>query len=168
MTDPARKRTWVSILIAAIIIVGVMVIALVGTSAYFIARHVHAQFTSTADADAQFDGARRRFAGQTPLIEMGTGDDPIVHRPPEGAQGAPIDVVRAMVYSPVSGKLVNLSLPLWVLRMTPADRFSFIDSNIDFDSRRVKLTLDDIERHGPGLILDEHDRHGARVLVWAE
>jgi hypothetical protein len=168
MTGPAKKRTWISILIAAIIIVGVMVIALVGTSAYFISRHIHAQITSTADADAQFDGARRRFAGQTPLIEMGTGDDPIVHRRPEGAHGAPIDVVRAMVYSPDSRKLVNVSVPLWVLRMMPGHRFSFIDSNIDFDSRRTKLTLDDIEQHGPGLILDDHDRHGARILVWAE
>jgi len=34
--------------------------------------------------------------------------------------------------------------------------------------RRVRLTLDDLERRGPGLILDQKDRHGSQVLVWTE
>jgi len=30
------------------------------------------------------------------------------------------------------------------------------------------LTFEDIERHGPGLLLDVVDTRGAQVLVWAE
>jgi hypothetical protein len=32
----------------------------------------------------------------------------------------------------------------------------------------VNLTLDDIERRGPGLILDQADRRGSHVLIWTE
>jgi hypothetical protein len=144
------------------------VIALVGGSAYFVARHVRAQFVSTGTADAQFASTRDRFAGQMALIELGKDDDPIVHRPAEQAHAAPIEVVRVMVYSPDSGKLVNVALPVWLLRLAPGKQFSFRDHDMDFDSRRLQLTIDDIERHGPGLILDQNNRHGARVLIWAE
>jgi hypothetical protein len=162
-----RMKTWVAIVIGAIVVVGVLVVAIVGGSAYFVARHVRAQLVSTDTADAQFASARDRFAGQIALIELRKDDDPIVHRSAEDAHAAPIQLVRVMVYSPDSRKLVNVSLPMWVLRMAPGKRFSYM-SNMDFGSRRVHLTLEDLERHGPGLILDESDRHGARVLVWAE
>jgi hypothetical protein len=161
-------KTWVSILIGAIVLAGVLVLALVGGSAYFVARHVRTQLVSTDTAEAQFASARDRFSGQRALIELRKDRDPIVHRPAEDAQAAPIETVRATVYSPDSRKLVNVSLPVWLLRMAPGKRFSFMSNNLDFDSRRVHLTLEDIERHGPGLILDEHDGRGARVLVWAE
>jgi hypothetical protein len=162
------KKTWISILIAVIVIVVALGIALVGGSAYFISRHVRAQFVSTAGAEAQFASARQRFVGQTPLIEMRKGAEPLIHRPAEDAHAAPIEVIHAIVYSPDSRKLVSVNLPLWLLRMAPGKRFSFLDDNVDFDSGRVRLTLDDVERHGPGLILDQADRYGARVLVWAE
>jgi hypothetical protein len=162
------KKTWIAVVIAVVVLVVVLGIALVGGSAYFIARHVRAEFVSTDSAEAQFASARQRFAGQTPLIEMRRSGDPLIHRPAEDAHAAPIEVIHALVYSPDSRKLVNVNLPLWLLRMTPGKRFSFLNDNVDFDSGRVHLSLDDVERHGPGLILDQADRHGSRVLVWAE
>jgi hypothetical protein len=163
-----KTKTWVVILVGAIVLVGVLVVALVGGAAYFVARHVQAQFVTTATADAQFASARDRFAGQVALIELRKDDDPIVHRPAEDAHAAPIQMVRVMVYSPDSRKLVNVTVPMWVLRMAPGNGFNSMNDDFDFESRRFHLTLEDIERHGPGLILDEADRHGARVLVWSE
>jgi hypothetical protein len=55
--------------------------------------------------------------------------------------------------------------------MAPGNRFSYMsdkDDKVDLGSRRVHLTLEDVERHGPGLILDQADRHGNLVLVWSE
>ncbi len=166
-----KTKTWVVFLVGAIVVLGVLVVALVGGSAYFVARHVRAQLVSTGAADAQFATARDRFAGQMALIELRKDDDPIVHRSAEDAHAEPIQIVRVMVYSPDSGKLVNISLPMWLLRMAPGNRFSMsdnMDDKLDFGSHRVHLTLEDVERHGPGLILDETDRRGTRVLVWAE
>ena len=64
---------------------------------------------------------------------------------------------------------MNVSIPMWLLRLAPSNKFSFLNDNgIDFDSDRVHLTLDDLERRGPGLLLDQADRRGSQVLVWTE
>jgi len=59
----STRKTWVSVVIAAVIIVGVLAVSAVGGTAYFIYRHVHTQFTPTENADKQFAEARARFAG---------------------------------------------------------------------------------------------------------
>lgn len=164
----STKKTWVAILIAAVAIVGVLAIAVIGGSAYFIARHVRAQFISTDGADAQFESARQHLAGQAPLIEMQAGNEPILHRPAGGAHPAPIEILHALVYSAESRKLVDVSLPMWLLWMSPGNHLSFLHDNAGFDSDRARLTLEDVERHGPGLILDGTGSHGTRILIWAE
>ena len=74
-----------------------------------------------------------------------------------------------MAYDKHARKLVRVSIPFWLLRMAPSRHVSFLnDSGIDFDSDRVHLTLEDLERRGPGLILDQADRRGSQVLVWTE
>lgn len=163
------RQTWIAIVIAVVAVLIVMGLVVAGGSAYFVARHVHARFVSSESADEQLTRGRARFAGQTPLIEISEDDEPVIHHPPADAKATPISVVHAMIYSERSGKLVTVNVPMWLLRMLPAhDRFSFIDDDAGIDSHRARITLEDIERHGPGLLLDGRSRDGARVLVWAE
>ena len=167
----SNKKTWISVLIAAVIIVGVLAVTAVGGTAYFIYRHVHTQFTPTENADQQFAAARARFAGQQPLIEMRHGDEPLLHREliPETMPTARLETMRVLAYDTRANKLVNVSIPMWLLRMAPSNKFSFMkDNGIDFDSDRVHISIDDIERRGPGLILDQAERRDSRVLVWTE
>jgi hypothetical protein len=167
-----KKRTWVSVLIASIIIVGVLAISAVGGTAYFIYRHVHTEFTPNENAEQRFQEARARFAGQRPLIEVRKGsDEPILHREliAEKMPVAKLDTLRVLAYDTHANKLVNVSIPMWLLRLAPSDKFSFMkDNGIDFDSDRVHITLEDLERRGPGLLFDQADRRGSQVLVWTE
>ena len=167
----SNKKTWISVVIAAVIIVGVLAVTAVGGTAYFIYRHVHTQLTPTASADRQFAEARARFAGQQPLIEMRHGDEPLLHREqiPDKMPAAKLETMRVLAYDTRANKLVNVSIPMWLLRMAPSNHFSFMkDNGIDFDSDRVHLTIEDVERRGPGLLLDQADRRGSQVLVWTE
>lgn len=167
----SNRKTWISVLIAAVIVVGVMAASAVGGTAYFIYRHVHTEFTPTENAEQQFHQARARFAGQQPLIEIRKDDEPILHREviPTSMPAAKLDTLRVLAYDTRANKLVNVSIPMWLLRMAPSNKFSFMkDNGIDFDSDRVHLSLDDIERRGPGLILDQVERRGSQVLVWTE
>jgi len=63
-----------------------------------------------------------------------------------------------------------VTIPFWLLRLAPSGKkMSFLNDNgIDFDSDRVHLTLEDLERRGPGLVLDQANRRGSQVLVWTE
>ena len=165
-----NKRTWVSVVIAAVIIVDILAVSAVGGTAYFIYRHVHTEFTPNDSAGQQFAAARARFAGQQPLIEIRKDDQPVLHREliPKTMPAAKLDTLRVLAYDTHAGKMVNVSIPMWLLRMAP-NKFSFLNDNgIDFDSDRVHMTLDDLERRGPGLLLDQADRRGSQVLVWTE
>ena len=166
------RKTWVSIVIATVIIVGILAVSAVGGTAYFIYRHVHTQFVPTDNAEQQFKDTRARFAGQQPLLELRRGSgEPILHREmiPKEMPAAKLETLRVLAYDTRANKLVNVTIPMWLLRMTPTNKFSFMkDNGIDFDSDRVHITLDDLERRGPGLLLDQADRHGSQVLVWTE
>src|SRR5258705_4476896 len=166
----SSRRTWVSVLIASVIIIGVVAVAAIGGTAYFIYRHVNAEFTPSANAERQFVDARARFAGQQPLIEMRRGDEPVLHREViTASQPERIETLRVLAYDERGGKLVNVTIPMWLLRMFPSKRMSFLsDNGIDFDSDRVHVTLEDLERRGPGLVLDQADPRGSQVLVWTE
>jgi hypothetical protein len=166
-----KLPTWVSVLIAAVIIVGMLAVAAVGGAAFFIYRHVHTSFTPSETAQVEFTQARARFEGQQPLIEIRHDDDPIIHRElvKDTAERQKLESLRVLAYDQHAGKLVRVSIPFWLLRMAPSKNLSFLNDNgIDVDSDRVRLTLDDLERRGPGLLIDSKDRRGSLVLVWTE
>jgi flagellar basal body-associated protein FliL len=68
--EKSTRRTWISIVIASVIIVGILAVAAVGGTAYFFYRHINAQYAPRESADEQFAAARARFSGQKPLIEI--------------------------------------------------------------------------------------------------
>jgi hypothetical protein len=164
-------KTWVSVVIASVIIIGMLAAAAIGGTAFFIYRHVNTQFTPNDKADEQFAAERARFAGQQPLIEIRRDDDAVLHREviPAEMPAEKLETLRVLAYDTHAEKLVRVSIPFWLLRIAPTRHVSFLsDTGIDFDSDRIRLTLDDLERRGPGLILDQADRRGAQVLVWTE
>ncbi|PHY08817.1 MAG: hypothetical protein CK533_13255 [Acidobacterium sp.] len=46
--------------------------------------------------------------------------------------------------------------------------FAFSSYANGFDDRQVKLRVEDIERRGPGIVLDLQQPREGRVLIWAE
>jgi hypothetical protein len=170
----SSRKTWVSILIAAVIIVGLTALTVVGGAAYFIYRHVNAEFTSEHTAEQEFASARSRLQGQPALIEIREDDEPLVHRdliPAVRRTGPPLESLRVLAYDENAGKIVRVSIPIWLLRMLPTRNLSFLNDqgiDVDIDSDRVRLTIDDLERRGPGLVLAQKARHGSQVLIWTE
>lgn len=166
-----KLPTWVSILIAGVIVVCMLAVAVVGGTAFFIYRHANASFTQPDNAAGEFATARARFSNQQPLIEIRHDDEPVLHREllSSATPTRRLESLRVLAYDSDAQKLVRVSIPFWLLRMAPSKHFSFLDENgIDFDSDRVRLTLEDIERRGPGLLIDQKDRRGHQVLVWTE
>jgi len=167
----STRKTWVSVLIAAVIIVGMLAITVVGGTAYFFYRHINAQFTGEENAERQFAETRARFEGRQPLIEIQRDEEPVMHRELMASANSTVklDSLRVLAYDSRANKLVRVSIPFWLLRMAPSPHLSFLNEyDVDFDSDRMRLNYKDLERLGPGLILDTKDRRGSRVLVWTE
>jgi hypothetical protein len=165
--DDKTKKTWISILIAGVIIVGVLAVAIVGGTAFFFYRHIDAKFTGQENADQTFATARARFAGQQPLIELTHDDEPIIHRDRSAAR-RDVNALHALVYDRNAGKLTHVDVPGWLLRLMSAGGHLRI-ANLDmFGDDEAKLTLEDLERHGPGLVMDVRRGRGSQLLVWTE
>ena len=72
-----------------------------------------------------------------------------------------------MAFDPDEGHIVRVTIPFWLLRMKM--RGAAIDLNGNrFDLEDMKLTVEDLERFGPTLIVDHRSTSGERVLVWSQ
>jgi hypothetical protein len=169
------KKTILAIVGAVVVVVILFVVAAVGGVAYFVRSHMNTQQVSSETASDEFARTRAHFAGQHPMIERnsrpGDADDDdryVIHHPEAGASHAALQSLHALAYDRRKEHLVRINVPFWLLRMAPSGKgFSFMNDS-DIDLGRTRLTVEDLERHGPGLILDTHDRHNADVLVWVE
>jgi hypothetical protein len=166
------KRTWVTVVVAAVIVVFMVCIAAVGGIAYFVYSHMDTEFVDAAPADAKIAESRRRFEGQQPLIDIRQGHEPVVRRvdPPSVQPSTKLQSMHALAYDPDARKLVDVTLPFWLLRMAPgSSNWSILsDSGIELDSERIRLTVADLERLGPRLIIDHQGPDGQQVLVWTQ
>jgi len=169
-----RTKTWITIIVSVLAVIVMLGVAAVGGAAYWVYSHVRTETVAQETAGDSFSRARARFTGQQPLIEIRDRDQVVIHRsdeaPPAAAEIPKLKTLHAMVYDPDEGRMVNIDVPFWLLRLAPSGgRFSFLNDNgVSFDSERVRLTLEDLEKRGPGLILDQRDRRGSLVLVWTE
>jgi len=166
--DEKAKRTWISIVIAGVIIVGVLAVAVVGGTAAFLYSHIHARVIGPEDANQAFTEARARFAGQQPLIELTHDDEAVIHRDQLGSRREVV-ALHALVYDERARKLTHVDVPGWLLHFMSAGGHLRL-ANLDMfgDDDQTKLTLDDLERHGPGLIMDVRRGHGSGLIVWTE
>ena len=162
------RRRWIPIVLGIVFLVFVLGVGAVIVTVAWFRQALHVTEVSQANAGEQFDAVRAKFAGQRPLLEMRDGEPALVaQRKDEPRSNLQLTTLHLMAWDEDEEKLVTFSLPFWLLRMKSGPiGFSSYASGID----RVSLRPEDIERHGPGLILDvTEDRRGrGRVLIWAE
>ena len=172
-----KAPTWVWVVLGIVGFLVVVCVVLVGGAVYMFRQHVQTEPASTQTVEEEFQRARTRFAGRQPLVEVrGTEKEDrqvLVHKPPETAERrTDLQSIQVLAYDPRDGRLVRAQVPVWLARMMMSNRDSgrrritINGNNIEFDSG--DLTFEDVERNGPGLIVDVGDGRGSQVLVWAE
>jgi hypothetical protein len=146
------RRRWI-LRGVAIAIVGVVLTAIACIAIVF-SLYVQTEDADAASAAREFDAARARLAGQEPLLEFRGLDPPVVHV----RQGPrrPLTTVHMLIYDATEEYVRRVDVPVRMIRLaTLGGRIRLmslagLDGNRDDD----RLTLDDLERHGPGLVLD--------------
>jgi hypothetical protein len=163
-----KLKTWIWI-VAGIVIIGIIcVVAMAGAGFYFFSRHFDTQVVSRESAGEQFDDVKARFAKQQPLIELdehGRFLRANVDRPANPNTKIP-DQLFVLAFDPHDRRIVRVTLPFWLLRMKPRGTIDFNASRVDLED--LKLTVEDLERFGPTLIVDHQGMSGERVLVWSQ
>jgi hypothetical protein len=167
MAGKVKTWVWVVVGIAVVMILGV--IALAGVGVYFFSQHIQTRAASPVNAAREFEQVTTRFSGQKPLIELDKRGHYLranTDRTPPPNAKAP-EALNVMAFDPDDGRIVRITIPFWLLRLKM--RGATIDFNGNkMDLEDLKLTVEDLERFGPTLIVDHKNTTGERVLVWSQ
>jgi hypothetical protein len=157
-------------LLVAVGVCGAMLAGCLGV--VFIVTHRDSQPVAAELANAEFAALRTRFAGQQPLLDMRLRS-PV---PQPAAAAVRVHEIHTMIFDTRGRqRLVKLNVPWWVTRMFATHErgfhylgeLTFFDDT-EFDPEEIRLSRADIERHGPGLIVDYQHPGGGQFMVWVE
>jgi hypothetical protein len=163
-----KKRTWLWVVLGVFLFVVIAGAGGLFFAITFFRQAMTVTDTSASEADSQFDSVRARFAGQQPLIQMVDGRPQLVaERATQPAAAAALTTMHVMAWDDDDGKLVTFSIPFWLLRLKsgPIQLSAYSQG---WDDGGVSFRIEDIEKHGPGLLLDTSRPNEGRVLIWAE
>ena len=161
------KRGHVTLLMVAVGVFLFFTIVGLSLGAWFFAYAFERGEPDPATASASLEDVRRRFAGQDTVLEIVDGDVARVRRPPPATPPPrPLERLNILTWNADEGALTTVTLPFWLLRMKagPID----ISSHVVVDVHGVDLTVAQVERYGPALLVDHQTGRGARLLIWTE
>jgi hypothetical protein len=164
-----KVKTWVWIVVGIAVVGIVGIIAMAAAGLYFFTRNIQTTHASPAVASRSFDEVRARFSDQKPLIEL-DNDGGFLRSNLERARPANppvIEAIHVMAYDPDDSRVVNLSIPFWLMRLQRGGSVINFNGN-DMNLEDLEITIEDLERFGPTLIVDHKSSRGDRVLVWSQ
>lgn len=158
---------WAQVLIGvAIIAVFLGIGAIIAVTAWF-SQNMVVNSSTAREADDEFEKVRRHFKGQPPLIELKDGVPRYVTGRTTPSSPQQLTTLHILAWDSDDEKLASVNVPWWVLRLKSGPiRFSSYASGLD--DEEVKLRPEDIEKYGPGIIMEVTGRRGERVLLWAD
>jgi hypothetical protein len=158
-------RTGAKVTIGVVVALVAIVAALAGTGAYFVLRNLEKTTTSEAAAHNEMDAVRARYAPRPPLVEIVDPRiaDVRINREP-GPAPAPVRTVHIVNWKSETSELVRTEVPLWLMRFSSVNLLS----KAGIAPARFRLTVDDIERYGPGIVIDYRSPGAFRILVWVD
>ncbi len=163
-----KKRNWVAIVLGVLVLLGTLTVGCVVITVSWFRQNLNVTETAEDGAMKQFEEVRNRFPGQQPLIQL-VDDKPqfVGERAAPNSSQTSLTTLHVIAFDRDEGKLVTFSLPFWLLRMKSGPiRISAYQQG--WDDRGVSFRVEDIEKHGPGIIVDATEPGEGRVILWAE
>jgi hypothetical protein len=172
-----QKRTknwlWIALGIACFLIM--VVVAVIGGVGYMIYQQfsVKTAFVQAQDANHELDQVRAQFAGQSPKLTVsatGDGNPDVKIAASTTGPSRSLTSLHVAAFDPSAHKLVRMTIPFWLLRMAPQGKMQVNGEEVlsHLSTPSGKLTAQDIEALGPGLLVDETRPGGGRVIIWTE
>jgi hypothetical protein len=163
-----RLKTWIWILVGFVGLGIVCVVAMAGAGFYFFSRHFDTKVVSRETASSEFERVKVQFTGQKPLIELDERGQFLRANADRAARpdARRPDQLYVLAFDPDDERIVKVTIPFWLLRFKPRATVDFNGGRLELED--LKLTVEDLERFGPTLIVDHKSTRGERVLVWSQ
>lgn len=164
----AKRPLWMPIAAGVLVLLAFVAIGVGWVASSWVGDHV----TSTdapADTAAQaFAEVRARFPGQGPRLQLDEHGRPrVAEDAARPVRAGSLESLHVLAWFPKRQRLTRAEIPFWLLRMKSGP-ITFGAYVTGMDDHGVRLDPSDIERLGPGLLLDADTPDGQHVLVWAQ
>jgi hypothetical protein len=162
-----RVKTWILVVVGVVVLGILGLVALAAAGLWFAKTHIDVRSVSQATVTTDFERVRAQFAGQKPLIELDERGHFLRANSDRPAQDRHPQSLNVMAFDPDEGRVVRMAIPFWLLRLKMGGtRMGLGNDSIDLHDLRI--TVEDLERYGPTLIVDHKGHGGERVLVWSQ
>ena len=162
-----RGRRWLPRVLVGIAIFALVMMSL---STMMLSQWSELRTATAFDAERAFDSV---VAGTArPYLEIAADGTVHVHRELEGPEPVPLLALHVIAWEPEQGRLLSVRFPWWFVRMKMSSVFNLgtLTSAMahDWGNLDLRVTEEDMERLGPGVVLDHRTTDGARILLWTE
>jgi hypothetical protein len=163
-----KIKTWIWIIVSVVVICILGAVAVAGMGYYFFTKHFDTKVTSPASATVEFEQVKAQFIGQKPLIELDERGRFLRANPDRSGRTDTRrpDQLYVLAFDPDDERIVKVTVPFWLLRLKARGTIDFNGGQLELED--LKLTVEDLERFGPTLIVDHKSSGGERVLVWSQ
>jgi hypothetical protein len=158
-------RKWVKYTLAVVAVLAIGFMALAGTGAYLVFRHLETRTVAGGETKPDFDTIAKRFAGRPPLVEIVDLQkaDVRINRSVH-PQGRRANTVYILNWNAEQEKLVKTDVPLWLMQFSSIN----VLSHLGLAPEKFRLTAEDLARYGPGIVVDYRKPGSFQVLIWVE
>jgi hypothetical protein len=142
---------------------------LAGVIAFFVmaSRSITVESASRVEAERRIASTRAGLRSKTPLVDIDDSGRVVRMTSSSDGTGRPVARLKALAWRDADQRLVSADAPFWFFKLkAPAARYALEGTGFDLD--RLGLTPADIERFGPGIIVDHVGRDGGLLFVWTE
>ena len=162
------KRRWVPIVagVAVLLVllgIGVAVVAF----AWFREHTTFERGVVASRADEAFAAAAGRFSDPRPAFQLDADRRPRAAPGPARRNPGQITLLHLLAWDPEERALADVTLPMWLVRLKSGP-IEFGQYASGLDDHGVRLTVEEIEALGPGVLLDFTAPSGERVLLSAQ
>jgi len=158
-------RRWVkaSLVVVAAFVVGFLVLA--GIGAFFVLRHLDTRQATETDTLKVVESIRKTYEGRPPLVEIinPQAGDVRINRlvSPSGRRPTTFHVLS---WKAEEGEWFRTEAPIWLLRFSALN----VLSRFGIAPAKYRLTVQDILRYGPGIVVDYGHPGTDHVLLWVD
>ena len=151
------------------VVIGAVVLFAVSASVGLVVwRHTAITKPAAPDAQAAFASIRERYKGRAALVEIKSMGplmiDARINRLPESAPRHQVRHFHVIVWDSRGGSFVRSSAPVWWMHFSGNNLLTQLGVPLG----DLSLTVADVERYGPGIIVDFQPPGGGHMLVWTE
>ena len=163
----SKRRRWIPIVVGVVILLLFIAIGGIFFSVSWMRQNLQVDAASESDADSAFEEVRQRFATKPPLVTFENGLPRTDLTALENQPRVALNNMHVLAWDPRARRLVRFSIPFWLLRLkeTPIQFGAYASGA---DELGIRLRASDIERYGPGIVVDATLPRRGRALIWVD